>query len=72
MLRLLDFCKEERSVKDMMAFLGLRHRETFLKNYLQPLMQNEFVTMTIPDKPKSPKQRYIITAKGLEELKKNL
>jgi len=72
MLRLLDFCKEEQSVKDMMAFIGLRHSETFLKNYLQPLIRNELVTMTIPDKPKSPKQRYIITAKGLEELKKNL
>ncbi|MBW2096848.1 MAG: putative DNA binding domain-containing protein [Deltaproteobacteria bacterium] len=72
MLRLLDFCKEERSVKDMMAFLGLRHRETFLKNYLYPLMKNEFVMMTIPDKPKSPKQKYMITTKGHEKLRKSL
>jgi len=70
MLNLLGFCKEQRSVKDMMAFLELRHRETFLKNYLSPLMGNGLVMMTIPDKPKSPKQKYVITPKGREKVRK--
>ena len=70
MLNLLVFCKEKRSVKDMMAFLELRHRETFLKNYLYPLMGKGLVMMTIPDKPKSPKQKYMITPKGRDELRK--
>jgi len=48
----------------MMVLLRLKHRETFLKNYLYPLMEDELVIMTIPDKPKSPRQKYIITAKG--------
>ncbi len=71
MLKLLEFCKVERSVKDMMRFLGLKHRETFLNNYLRPLMERALVMMTIPDKPKSPKQRYLITSKGIKALGSN-
>ena len=67
-LKLLPFCSEERSIKEMMAFLHLRHRETFMKNYLHPLMENKLLAMTIPDKPRSSKQRYIITPKGLKKL----
>jgi ATP-dependent DNA helicase RecG len=69
-LKFLDYCRKERSIKEMMAFLQLKHRETFSKNYIYPLLQDELLTMTIPDKPRSPKQRYIITTKGLKELKK--
>jgi ATP-dependent DNA helicase RecG len=68
MLKLLDFCRTGRSVKEMMRFLGLKHRETFLKNYLHPLIQERLILMTIPDKPKSPKQRYVITPAGLKAL----
>ena len=71
MLKLLEFCKVERSVKDMMHFIKLKHRETFLNNYLRPLMEKSLVMMTIPNKPKSPKQKYLITPKGLETLGSN-
>jgi ATP-dependent DNA helicase RecG len=70
MMRLLDFCKKERSVKEMMAFLGLKHRETFLKNYLYPLIKDELVIMRLPDKPRSPKQKYVMTKAGEALLKK--
>ncbi|MEL6306140.1 MAG: Fic family protein, partial [Bacteroidota bacterium] len=36
----------------------LRHRETFRDNYLLPSIQEGLVEMTIPDKPKSPNQKY--------------
>ncbi|MEW6380920.1 MAG: RNA-binding domain-containing protein [bacterium] len=64
-LKLLDFCREERTIKEMMSFLNLKHRETFLANYLYPLMKESLITMTMPDKPRSPKQKYVITTKGL-------
>lgn len=67
-LRLLDFCREARSIREMMAFLKLKHRETFLKNYLYPLLRSQLLAMTIPDKPTSPKQRYVITPDGLKKL----
>ncbi len=68
MFKILAFSRKEQSVKEMMAFLGLKHRETFLNNYLHPLLRQGLIARTIPDKPKSPKQRYITTPKGLQIL----
>ncbi len=67
-LSLLEFCMEERTIKEMMAFLKLKHRETFTNNHLRPLIQESLIKMTIPGKPKSPKQKYVATSAGLEEL----
>jgi ATP-dependent DNA helicase RecG len=38
--------------------------------YLEPLLTANWLEMTIPDKPRSSKQRYRITPRGLEVLKK--
>lgn len=38
--------------------IELTHRATFQKNYLKPAMEAGLIERTIPDKPKSPKQRY--------------
>lgn len=41
-----------------MERLSLKHRPTFRKNYLDPAIKLGFIEMTIPDKPKSSKQKY--------------
>ncbi|MFC2100830.1 PT domain-containing protein [Bacteroidota bacterium] len=51
--------------------LELKHRETFMENYLNPAITQGFVEMTYPDNPNHPYQKYRLTAKGLE-LKKKL
>lgn len=43
----------------IMEKLGLRSKETFRKNYLNPAMEMHMVEMTIPEKPRSRNQRYI-------------
>jgi ATP-dependent DNA helicase RecG len=43
----------------MNAF-GLKHRPTFLSNYLQPALKTGLIQMTQPDSPKSPTQKYRI------------
>ncbi len=48
---------------------GLRDREHFVKEYLDPILAAGLVEMTIPDKPLSSKQRYRLTPAGLEYLK---
>ena len=48
----------------MMSFMELKHRETFMNNYLRPLLEANCITMAIPDKPKSPSQQYIVTQIG--------
>ena len=43
----------------LMELLGLRSKESFRKNYLNPAMELRLVRMTVPDKPRSRNQRYI-------------
>ena len=43
----------------LMEKLGLKSKETFRKNYMNPAMELQLVQMTIPEKPKSRNQRYI-------------
>ncbi len=65
-INLLNFLKTEaKSTKEIMNFLNLRDRETFYNNYLNPCLENKYITLTIPEKPKSPYQKYIITPEGL-------
>ena len=57
---ILEFCKVPRSVKEIMEYIGLKHRPTFIYNYLNPLLEQEKIKMTIPEEPKSRNQKYII------------
>jgi fido (protein-threonine AMPylation protein) len=64
----------ELSVKEMMNGLSLKGRDNFLNLYLTPAILEGYVRLLHPDKPRHPKQRYLLTEKGLKlynELKKN-
>ncbi|MDO4711529.1 MAG: Fic family protein [Peptostreptococcaceae bacterium] len=56
MLRVLG--DETLSASEIMARLGLSHRPTFRKNYLQPALNEGLIERTIPDKPSSKNQKY--------------
>ena len=43
----------------LMEKLGLKAKEGFRRNYLQPAIEMNLVRMTIPDKPNSRNQRYV-------------
>ena len=52
--------------------MGLKDRESFLKLYLSPAIVEGFVRMLHPESPRHPRQKYLLTAKGLalsDELK---
>lgn len=51
--------------KELMKKLHLSHRPTFLYSYLQPALEAGLVEMTIPEKPRSSKQQYQLTAQGM-------
>jgi hypothetical protein len=46
-----------------MKKLGLTHRPTFRKNYLQPAMDAGLIERTLPDKPNSSLQKYRLCQK---------
>ena len=50
--------QEEYSLVELMQLVGLTHRATFQKNYLNPAIEADLIERTIPDKPKSSKQKY--------------
>ena len=57
--------KNQLSVKDMMNGLNLKGRDNFLNIYLIPAMNEGFVRMLYPDKPHHPRQKYLLTTKGI-------
>ncbi len=50
--------KDTISANELMGRLGLKHKATFRKNYLQPALNLGLVEMTVPDKPNSRNQKY--------------
>lgn len=54
----------------LMALAGHTNRTRFRKAILQPLIDADLMELTIPDKPRSSKQRYRMTELGQELLKR--
>ena len=55
--------------QQLQAALNLKDDEHFRKAYLLPALQAGLIEMTIPDKPRSSKQKYRLTEKGQETLR---
>ena len=61
------------SVKEMLQAVGLKDRKNFLEYSLHPAIKEGFVALLYPQKPRHPRQKYLLTVKGLalyNELKK--
>ena len=56
---------KEMSIREMMGDAGLKDRESFMKAYLNPAIKEKIVRLLYPDKPRHPRQRYLLTVKGL-------
>ena len=56
---------DEKSVKEMMEAVGLKNRPNFLEYSLTPAISDGFVTMKYPSSPRHPRQKYLLTVKGL-------
>ena len=67
-LKVLNLCKDTPKSTDLMEAFSWSDRTKFRKKYLNPLIGEGLLEMTIPDKPQSSLQRYRLTAKGKEWL----
>ena len=52
--------------QQLQTALKLKNAEHFRKSYLLPALEAGLIEMTIPDKPRSSKQKYRLTQKGQE------
>ena len=68
-VEILNQCKEERPLGDLMAIAKRTDRTKFRNQVLNPLLKAGLLEMTIPDKPRSSKQKYRHTEKGCGVLK---
>ena len=53
------------TVKEMMVEAGLKDRVSFLNLYLTPAIKDKYVRMLYPDRPNHPRQKYLLTVKGM-------
>ena len=58
------------STKDVMEMIGLKDKSNFLELYLYPAIRLDLVEPIYPEKPKHPRQKYRLTEKGLDLIKK--
>ena len=56
---------EKLSIKEIMTAIGLKGRDNFLNLYLNPAIENGFVRLLYPDSPRHPRQKYLLTVKGM-------
>ena len=52
------------SIKDMLEGVGLKDRKNFLEYHLVPAISEGYVCLLYPDKPRHPRQKYLLTLKG--------
>jgi ATP-dependent DNA helicase RecG len=63
-MQLLRASRGEQSRAELMEAIGLTHREHFRETYLLPALAAGYLEMTIPDKPKTSRQKYRLTLAG--------
>ena len=57
----LIYCRMPRSREEIQKHLGMKHRQYFRVHILNPLIEQDLLKLTIPEKPNSPNQKYITT-----------
>lgn len=71
-LELLKSCYEAKPITELMKILDWKDRTKFRNRFITPLLEQGLLTMTIPDKPNSRLQQYVITEQGEKLLKQDL
>jgi ATP-dependent DNA helicase RecG len=67
-VQVLEEARDTRSIADLMEVAGRSNRTKFRDQVLRPLLEAGFLEMTIPDKPRSSRQRYHTTEAGKKVL----
>ena len=61
---ILDFCKNPRTRKEIAEFLNFKSETYVINKYIKPLIHRGLISLSVPDKPSSSKQRFT-TSKNL-------
>ena len=53
------------SIKEILERAELKDRKSLMDVYINPAVKGKYVRMLYPDKPRHPRQKYLLTVKGL-------
>ena len=70
-LKILKNCNNESSAIELMEILNRTNKSKFKNTIINPLVENGFLKLTNPNKPKSPTQKYSLTNKFVRPRKKS-
>ena len=62
-LKILKNCKDESSANELMTILKRSNKSKFKIAIINPLVNNGYLELTIPESPRSPIQKYRLTNK---------
>ena len=62
-LIILKNCKNESTALELMRILKRTNKSKFKTAIINPLIDNSFLELTIPESPRSPSQKYRVTGK---------
>ncbi len=65
---ILNFCEKPKSRKEILDMLQLSNHTKNFEKHIKPLIDQGLLSMTIPDRLQSSKQRYETTKKGFASL----
>jgi ATP-dependent DNA helicase RecG len=68
--QVLELCLEPKAFNELIKVMNWTDRTKFRRRFLAPLVEQRLIEMTVPDKPNSRLQKYVITKKGKELLEK--
>ncbi len=58
--KILIFCQEPHTKAEIAEYCGYKNTKNFTHKYLRPLPDGGLLQMTLPDKPKSRNQKYVV------------
>ena len=61
---MLIACEKPVMIQELMAVMRLKNRSKFREKYVTPLLEEDILAMTIPEKPTNSRQQYCLTEKG--------
>lgn len=60
----MSFIEKPKSMPELMTLLNWSNRTKFREKYIKPLIEEQLVEMSHPDKPSSSIQQYQLSEKG--------
>lgn len=64
--QIVEYTDAPRSLTELLQRTGYSQRAFFRTKHLEPLLEGNLLRMTVPDRPRSSQQKYVLTAAGVQ------